>query len=205
MLFVQIYLIQMCDQQAPFLIIRAAKFHYEHIMGFSGREASWEDISYILQPFSRATLRKPLQHWTVQLGVFPSCIGQARKVIGITTGKGRSSSALCFFARWEEDSGKLDSIWTFRYLPRTPMLPCKTFCAEGERGEDLIVSVSFKCMMWLSSSCLEVRWWILDSWIPLTFSNSFWNLMGWGISLYVYLCPCVQMIKCIRNQTCRLD
>lgn len=33
MLFVQIYLIQMCDQQATFLIIRIAKFHYKHIMG----------------------------------------------------------------------------------------------------------------------------------------------------------------------------
>lgn len=40
MLFVQIYLIQMCDQQVTFLIIRIAKFHYKHIMGLQGQEAS---------------------------------------------------------------------------------------------------------------------------------------------------------------------
>lgn len=36
MLFVQIYLIQMCDQQATFLIIRVAKFHYKHNHGIMG-------------------------------------------------------------------------------------------------------------------------------------------------------------------------
>lgn len=75
MLFVQIYLLQMCDQRATSLIIRTAKFHYEHIMGLLGQEASWEDSQFTLQPFSCTALPSSLQHWTQHPRMSHPCIG----------------------------------------------------------------------------------------------------------------------------------